>query len=158
MNTNERNEMVKPEELNIMPEAVQTEVTDVNPIEETETEVVEEINALADLEIGVEDDDENEETETEYDFSTLNKLQLIEILEETVQDTDVVKIKDKVVEDESLEELESFIVEEKDILVLEVEEDIKSENYLISEIITDDIEQELIEEQKEVESEVDTNE
>ena len=68
------------------------------------------------------------------------------------------KIKDKVVEDESLEELESFVVEEKDILVLEVEEDIKSENYLISEIITDDIEQELIEEQKEVENEVDTNE
>lgn len=68
------------------------------------------------------------------------------------------KIKDKVVEDESLEELESFVVEEKDILVIEIEEDIKSENYLISEIITDDIEQELIEEQKEVESEVDTNE
>jgi hypothetical protein len=119
MNTNERNEMVKPEELNIMPEAVQTEVTDVNPIEETETEVVEEINALADLEIGVEDDDENEETETEYDFSTLNKLQLIEILEETVQDTDVVKIKDKVVsiksnflricKEERDQEMEQFI-------------------------------------------------
>ena len=121
MNTNERNEMVKPEELNIMPEAVQTEVTDVNPIEETETEVVEEINALADLEIGVEDDDENEETETEYDFSTLNKLQLIEILEETVQDTDVVKIKDKVVsiksnflricKEERDQEMEQFILD-----------------------------------------------
>ena len=113
--------MVKPEELNIMPEAVQTEVTDVNPIEETETEVVEEINALADLEIGVEDDDENEETETEYDFSTLNKLQLIEILEETVQDTDVVKIKDKVVsiksnflricKEERDQEMEQFILD-----------------------------------------------
>ena len=70
------------------------------------------------------------------------------------------KIKDKVIEDESLEELESFVVEEKDILVLEVEEDIKSENYLISEIITDVSfdEQKLIEEQKEVESEVDTDE
>jgi hypothetical protein len=121
MNTNERNEMVKPEELNIMPEAVQTEVTDVNPIEEKETEVVEEINALADLEIGVEDDDENEETETEYDFSTLNKLQLIEILEETVQDTDVVKIKDKVVsiksnflricKEERDQEMEQFILD-----------------------------------------------
>ena len=121
MNTNERNEMVKPEELNIMPEAVQTEVTDVNPIEEKETEVVEEINALADLEIGVEDDDENEEPETEYDFSTLNKLQLIEILEETVQDTDVVKIKDKVVsiksnflricKEERDQEMEQFILD-----------------------------------------------
>ena len=39
---------------------------------------------------------QNEEIEIEYDFSSLNKLQLIEILEETVQDTDVVKIKDKV--------------------------------------------------------------
>ena len=113
--------MVKPEELNIMPEAVQTEVTDVNPIEETENEVVEEINALTDLEIGVEDDDENEETETEYDFSTLNKLQLIEILEETVQDTDVVKIKDKVVsiksnflricKEERDQEMEQFILD-----------------------------------------------
>ena len=98
MNTNERNEMVKPEELNIMPEAVQTEMTDENPMEETKNEVVEDVNAL-DLGMGVDEDDENEETETEYDFSTLNKLQLIEILEETVQDTDVVKIKDKVVSD-----------------------------------------------------------
>ena len=99
MNTNERNEMVKPEELNIMPEAVQTEVkaTDENPVDETKqkVEVVENINDLS-LEMG-EDDEEIEETETEYDFSACNKLQLIEILEETVQDTDVVKIKDKVV-------------------------------------------------------------
>ncbi len=121
MNTNERNEMVKPEELNIMPEAVQTEVTDVNPIEETENEVVEDINALTDLGMGVDDDEENEETETEYDFSTLNKLQLIEILEETVQDTDVVKIKDKVVsiksnflricKEERDQEMEQFILD-----------------------------------------------
>ena len=67
--------------------------------------------------------------------------------------------KDKMIADESLEELESFVVEEeKDILIIEIEEDIKSENYLISEIITDDNEQELLEEQNEVESEVDTNE
>ena len=120
MNTNERNEMVKPEELNIMPEAVQTEVTDENPMEETKNEVVEDVNAL-DLGMGVDEDDENEETETEYDFSTLNKLQLIEILEETVQDTDVVKIKDKVVsiksnflricKEERDQEMEQFILD-----------------------------------------------
>ena len=120
MNTNERNEMVKPEELNIMPEAVQTEMTDENPMEETKNEVVEDVNAL-DLGMGVDEDDENEETETEYDFSTLNKLQLIEILEETVQDTDVVKIKDKVVsiksnflricKEERDQEMEQFILD-----------------------------------------------
>ena len=123
MNTNERNEMVKPEELNIMPEAVQTEVkvTDENPIEETKPEVVENIGELTDLAMGVDDEEENEDAETEYDFSTLNKLQLIEILEETVQDTDVVKIKDKVAsikfnflkicKEERDQEMEQFILD-----------------------------------------------
>ncbi len=42
--------------------------------------------------------DENEEDdELEFDFSNLNKLQLVELLEETVQDSDIAKIKDKVV-------------------------------------------------------------
>ena len=122
MNANERNEMVKPEELNIMPEAVQTEVnvTDEKPVEETE--VVENVNEeIVDLEIGVDEDEENEEAETEYDFSTLNKLQLIEILEETVQDTDVAKIKDKVAsikfnflkicKEERDQEMEQFILD-----------------------------------------------
>ncbi|MBR5781551.1 MAG: DUF349 domain-containing protein [Bacteroidales bacterium] len=123
MNANERNEMVKPEELNIMPEAVQTEVkvTDENPIEETKPEVVENIGELTDLAMGVDDEEENEDAETEYDFSTLNKLQLIEILEETVQDTDVVKIKDKVAsikfnflkicKEERDQEMEQFILD-----------------------------------------------
>ena len=123
MNTNERNEMVKPEELNIMPEAVQeVKATDENPVDETkqEVEVVENINNDLSLEMG-EDDEEIEETETEYDFSTCNKLQLIEILEETVQDTDVVKIKDKVVsiksnflricKEERDQEMEQFILD-----------------------------------------------
>ena len=122
MNANERNEMVKPEELNIMPEAVQTEVnvTDEKPVEETE--VVENVNEeIVDLEMGVDEDEENEEAETEYDFSTLNKLQLIEILEETVQDTDVAKIKDKVAsikfnflkicKEERDQEMEQFILD-----------------------------------------------
>ena len=62
MNTNERNEMVKPEELNIMPEAVQeVKATDENPVDETKqkVEVVENINDLS-LEMG-EDDEEIEE-------------------------------------------------------------------------------------------------
>ncbi|MBR4155967.1 MAG: DUF349 domain-containing protein [Bacteroidales bacterium] len=121
MNTNERNEMVKPEELNILPETVQTEVnaTDVNPVEETQlVEIDEDIDNDLNLEIGEDDD---EETETEYDFSSCNKLQLIEILEETVQDTDVVKIKDKVVsiksnflricKEERDQEMEQFILD-----------------------------------------------
>ena len=121
MNANERNEMVKPEELNIMPEAVQeVNVTDEKPVEETE--VVENVNEeLVNLEMGVDDDEENEDAETEYDFSTLNKLQLIEILEETVQDTDVAKIKDKVAsikfnflkicKEERDQEMEQFILD-----------------------------------------------
>ena len=98
MNANERNEIVKLIEPNILPNAVQIEVkvTEdekvVEMVEEKE-EVAEELVQFDNLEISDEDD---EEVETNYDFSTLNKLELIEILEETVQDTDVIKIKDKV--------------------------------------------------------------
>ena len=102
MNNNERNEIVKLIQPNILPNTVQIEVKvtdDEKLVEEKETfevEVSEDINmSLENLDL-VSDDDENEEIETEYDFSSLNKLQLIEILEETVQDTDVIKIKDKV--------------------------------------------------------------
>lgn len=97
MNANERNEIVKLIEPNILPNTVQIEVKvteDEKPVEEIVVkEEVEELEQFDNLEMGDEDD---EEIETNYDFSTLNKLQLIEILEETVQDTDVVKIKDKV--------------------------------------------------------------
>ena len=125
MNANERNEIVKLIEPNILPDTVQIEVKvteDEKLIEETKqvVEVVENINNDLSLDMG-EDDDEIEETETEYDFSTLNKLQLIEILEETVQDTDVVKIKDKVVsiksnflrlcKEERDREMEQFILD-----------------------------------------------
>ena len=125
MNANERNEIVKLIEPNILPDTVQIEVKvteDEKLIEETKqvVEVVENINNDLSLDMG-EDDEEIEETETEYDFSTLNKLQLIEILEETVQDTDVVKIKDKVVsiksnflrlcKEERDREMEQFILD-----------------------------------------------
>ena len=101
MNTNERNEFVKLDEPNILPDTAQNEVKgtdDKQTVEEKET-IVEGSQdmdvALENIDI-VSDDEENEDVETEYDFSTLNKLELVEILEETVQDTDVVKIKDKV--------------------------------------------------------------
>ena len=125
MNANERNEIVKLIEPNILPDTVQIEVKvteDEKLIEETKqvVEVDENINNELSLDMG-EDDDEIEETETEYDFSTLNKLQLIEILEETVQDTDVVKIKDKVIsirsnflricKEERDQEMEQFILD-----------------------------------------------
>ena len=99
MNANERNEIVKLIAPNILPNTVQIEVKvteDEKPAEDVvseKEEVVEELVQFDNLEIAEEED---EEVETNYDFSTLNKLELIEILEETVQDTDVVKIKDKV--------------------------------------------------------------
>jgi len=49
-----------------------------------------------DEEIDLSNDNEEEEEEFEVDFSGYNKLQLVELLEETVQDSDIVKIKDKV--------------------------------------------------------------
>ena len=98
MNINERNEIVKLIEPNILPNTVELEVKvteDVKLIGENEVlEISEDIDmSLENLDMV---SDDNEEVETEYDFSTLNKLELVEILEETVQDTDVVKIKDKV--------------------------------------------------------------
>lgn len=42
------------------------------------------------------DDEEDDDDEPTHDFSTLNKLQLVELLEETVQEVDISKIKEKV--------------------------------------------------------------
>lgn len=126
MNANERKKIVKLIEPNILPNAVRIKVTvtdDENIIEDAQA--VEETMELAEelevLDIVVDDEDDNEESDTEYDFSDLNKLQLVEILEETVQDTDVVKIKDKVVaiksnfnriaKEERDKEMEQFILD-----------------------------------------------
>jgi len=101
MNVNEREETVKLTEPNNLQETVepkvemaedQKNVEEINPVENQEVVAIDEDT----VNIDIEDDEENEENETDYDFSSCNKLQLIEILEETVQDTDVVKIKDKV--------------------------------------------------------------
>ena len=126
MNANERNEIVKLIQPNILPNAVELEVKvteDEQVIEQVlSNEVVENIDEeLVSLDVIADEDDENEEVETEYDFSNCNKLELIEILEETVQDADVVKIKDKVVaiksnflricKDERDKEMEQFILD-----------------------------------------------
>ena len=126
MNANERNEIVKLIQPNILPNAVEIEVKvteDEQVVEQVlSNEVVENIDEeLVNLDVIVDEDDENEEVETEYDFSNCNKLELIEILEETVQDADVVKIKDKVVavksnflricKEERDKEMEQFILD-----------------------------------------------
>ena len=130
MNANERNEIVKLIQPNILPNSVEIEVKvteDEQVIEQVlPNEVVENVSEeLVNLDIISDDDDENEEVETEYDFSNCNKLELIEILEETVQDTDVVKIKDKVVaiksnflricKEERDKEMEQFILDGGDV-------------------------------------------
>ena len=127
MNANERNEIVKLIQPNILPNAVELEVKvteDEKVVKDTlpEEVLVENLDEdLANLEINADYDDDNEEVETDYDFSGCNKLQLIEILEETVQDADVVKIKDKVVsiksnflricKEERDKEMEQFILD-----------------------------------------------
>jgi hypothetical protein len=126
MNANERNEIVKLIQPNILPNAVEIEVKvteDEQVVEQVlSNEVVENIDEeLVNLDVIVDEDDENEDVETEYDFSNCNKLELIEILEETVQDADVVKIKDKVVavksnflricKEERDKEMEQFILD-----------------------------------------------
>ena len=130
MNANERNEIVKLIQPNILPNSVEIEVKvteDEQVIEQVlPNEVVENVSEeLVNLDIIADDDDENEEVETEYDFSNCNKLELIEILEETVQDADVVKIKDKVVaiksnflricKEERDREMEQFILDGGDV-------------------------------------------
>lgn len=126
MNANERNEIVKLIQPNILPNAVEIEVkvTDDEQVfgQYASNEMVENVDEeLANLDVNIDDDEENEEVETDYDFSNCNKLELIEILEETVQDTDVVKIKDKVVsiksnflricKEERDKEMEQFILD-----------------------------------------------
>jgi len=82
------------EELNastILPDTV-----NVNIVLSENEEMLPKDEPIQEEEIDLANDNEEEEEETELDFSSYNKLQLVELLEETVQDSDIVKIKDKV--------------------------------------------------------------
>ena len=87
MNATELKTIEKLNQPTILPDSVKINVK----IDLNEEEVTLEADELI-------NDNENEEVEEEleYDFSNLNKLQLVELLEETVQDADIAKIKDKV--------------------------------------------------------------
>ena len=87
MNATELKTIEKLNQPTILPDSVKINVK----IDLNEEEVMLEADELI-------NDNENEEVEEEleYDFSNLNKLQLVELLEETVQDADIAKIKDKV--------------------------------------------------------------
>ena len=92
MNAAERKEI---EELNastILPNAVNVNIV----LGENEEMLSKDEPIQNDEEIDLANDNEEEEEELEVDYSGFNKLQLVELLEETVNDSDVVKIKDKV--------------------------------------------------------------
>lgn len=83
-----------------VPVAVQQQATlPVEAAAEAVEAIALEVPAAAEVleELHVEMHDEEEEEDLiQHDLSELNKLQLVELLEETVQDTDITKIKDKV--------------------------------------------------------------
>ena len=100
MNTTESEEIAKLIQPNILPNSVtivvsseQNEVQNEEVTEKKETIVQDETILAPELDNAEMDE---EEEETDMDFSSCNKLQLVELLEETVKDTDVVKIKNKV--------------------------------------------------------------
>lgn len=92
MNAAERKEI---EELNastILPDTVNVNIV----LGENENAMPKDEPLPNEEDIDLANDNEEEEEETECDFSNCNKLQLVELLEEIVQDADVQKIKDKV--------------------------------------------------------------
>lgn len=92
MNAAERKEI---EELNastILPDTVNVNIV----LGENENAMPKDEPLPNEEDIDLANDNEEEEEETECDFSNCNKLQLVELLEEIVQDADVQRIKDKV--------------------------------------------------------------
>ncbi len=77
-------------------ELPQEEISLVEPELAKVEEKVEEVHLLAAEHIVDEETVEEDEAMSEHDFAGLNKLQLVEMLEETVQEHDVAKIKNKV--------------------------------------------------------------
>lgn len=136
MNTNERKKIVKLIQPDILPNVIKLVVTvkaDNQTVEEIPKEELNEAGVtlnenkeLVDSKTSVKEikeekkEEEQEKEENKYDLLGCNKLQLVEILEKLVQDTDVVKIKDKVAaikvnflrrnKEDRDRELEQFIV------------------------------------------------
>lgn len=94
MNATERKEIVELIQPNTMPDAVKINVNTADTTIKSEVEMIPQDEEVVDLSLGVEEIEEEENSD--FDFSNLNKLQLVELLEATVQDADVAKIKDKV--------------------------------------------------------------
>ena len=94
MNATERKEIVELIQPNTLPDAVKINVNTADSTIKSEIEMIPQDEEVVDLSLGVEEIEEEENSD--FDFSNLNKLQLVELLEATVQDADVAKIKDKV--------------------------------------------------------------
>lgn len=96
IDSKERKRIQKLIQPSLLPNAVRVKVDTLivaaEPVNGDTEELVDE--ALPDGEEVLEE--EGAEAEPQYDFSTLNKLQLVELIEETVQSPDVLKIKEKV--------------------------------------------------------------
>lgn len=92
MNAAERKEIEKLNASTILPDTVNVNIV----LGENENAMPKDEPLPNEEDIDLANDNEEEEEETECDFSNCNKLQLVELLEEIVQDADVQKIKDKV--------------------------------------------------------------
>lgn len=101
INANERKRIVSLNQSNILPGKVKIEVSTLVETDEKQlsvAEIQEELleEALPEMTANEDDEELEDESEVEHDYSSLNKLQLVELLEETVEETDITKIKEKV--------------------------------------------------------------
>jgi hypothetical protein len=93
--------VTQPEAIEKLTAMAETAVEEPKPVEvSTETTSVdaaspEVMSAVEELHLEPQDEEDDEDL-VQHDFAALNKLQLVEMLEETVQEQDVTKIKDKV--------------------------------------------------------------
>lgn len=92
MNAAERKEIEELNASSILPNTLNVNIV----LGENEEMLPKDEPLPSDEELDLANDNEEEEEELEMDFSGYNKLQLVELLEETVQDSDIIKIKDKV--------------------------------------------------------------
>lgn len=94
IDSNEKKKIIKLIQSNLLPGKVRTDVKTFVP---NASKAYQDDEELPEIEMaeGIEDE-ENDEDCGNFDFSNMTKLQLVEMLEETVSETDVQKIKDKV--------------------------------------------------------------